>query len=203
MLQKLVQSDTGAVTQEGRDGLEVDLTALSSQISRIISDHVNTSNAPISIPANPIPFTEKTIYPGYVPGLFEGLYIDINLTKQTLYIMNNNDKQAEYLISSGKRGTPTPVGVFYIKNKSALAQSRLFPGIWMEKWNALARNPDGSGYEGYGLHRVPCFDANCVYREDISHLGRPVSHGCVRISNDGADWVFANAPIGTPVNIHL
>jgi lipoprotein-anchoring transpeptidase ErfK/SrfK len=117
--------------------------------------------------------------------------------------MIGETKQAEYLISSGKRGTPTPSGVFYIKNKIPLAQSRLFPGIWMEKWNALARTPDGGGYQGYGVHRVPCFDPNCNSREPASHLGRPVSHGCVRIENAGADWVYDNAPVGTPVNIHI
>lgn len=203
MLQKTIQTDTQQVTQEGRDGLEVDLTSLSRTINQTITEKIDTSAAPIEIPTRTIPFTEKLVNPDYVPGLFPGLYIDVNLTKQTLYIMNNTEKQAQYLISSGKRGTPTPVGLFYIKNKIALAQSRLFPGIWMEKWNALSRNADGTGYEGYGLHRVPCFDAACVNRENISHLGRPVSHGCVRISNEGADWVFDNAPIGTPVNIHL
>ena len=202
MLPKTTQFDTQQITQEGRDGREVDTVRLAKDITRTMTEQIDTNQTPIIISARTIPFTEKIIYPDYVAGLWPGLYIDINLSKQRLFIMNGETKQAEYLISSGKRGTPTPSGVFYIKNKISLAQSRLFPGIWMEKWNALARTPDGGGYQGYGLHRVPCFDAACNVREPASHLGRPVSHGCVRIEDAGADWVFDNAPVGTPVNIH-
>ncbi|MEK7202085.1 MAG: L,D-transpeptidase family protein [Patescibacteria group bacterium] len=202
MLVKTTQFDTQQVTQEGRDGRETDLTRLAKDVTRTITERTDTSNSPITISTWAIPFTEKTVYPDYVAGLWPGLYIDINLTKQRLFIMVGEVKQAEYMISSGKRGTPTPSGVFYIKNKISLAQSRLFPGIWMEKWNALARTPDGGGYQGYGLHRVPCFDPQCNSREPASHLGRPVSHGCVRIEDTGADWVYDNAPVGTPVNIH-
>lgn len=203
MIEKLIQSDNQQVTQEGRDGKSVEMNGLIAAVKRTITEQTPTKDAPIQIQVNTTAFTEKTVDPDYVPGLVEGLYIDVNLTKQRLFIMNGTTKVAQYLISSGKRGTPTPVGKFYIKNKIALAQSRLFPGIWMEKWNALAKNPDGSGYEGYGLHRVPCFDSECKSREPSSHLGRPVSHGCVRIEDSGADWVYDNAPVGTLVNIHL
>ncbi len=202
MLVKTTQADTQQVTQEGRDGRETEITRLARDVTRTITERTDTASSPISISTRAIPFTEKIVYPQYVAGLWPGLYIDINLTKQRLFVMIGETKQAEYMISSGKRGTPTPSGVFYIKNKIPLAQSRLFPGIWMEKWNALARTPDGGGYQGYGLHRVPCFDSQCNYREPSSHLGRPVSHGCVRIEDAGADWVYDNAPVGTPVNIH-
>lgn len=202
MLVKTTQFDTQQVTQEGRDGRETDITRLAKDVTRTITEQTDTKASTITINTRAIPFTEKVVYPDYVAGLWPGLYIDINLTKQRLFIMNGETKLAEYLISSGKRGTPTPSGVFYIKNKISLAQSRLFPGIWMEKWNALARTPDGGGYQGYGLHRVPCFDSQCNSREPASHLGRPVSHGCVRIEDAGADWVYDNAPVGTPVNIH-
>jgi len=202
MLPKTTLFDTQQVTQEGRDGRETDITRLAKDVTRTITERADTSSSPLAINTRTIPFIEKVVYPDFVAGLWPGLYIDINLTKQRLFIMVGETRQAEYMISSGKRGTPTPSGVFYIKNKIPLAQSRLFPGIWMEKWNALATSPDGSGYKGYGVHRVPCFDPNCNSREPASHLGRPVSHGCVRIEDAGADWVYDNAPVGTPVNIH-
>lgn len=108
----------------------------------------------------------------------------------------------EFLISTGKQGTPTPTGLLYVKNKIELAESRLYPGIWMRKWNALAKNADGSGYEGYGIHDLPCFDRNCNIVEGASHLGYPVSHGCIRLGHDNAVWFYENIPVGTPVNIH-
>jgi len=202
MKPKTIMSDTGEVTFPGENGREVDLAKLTDDVHQTITEQKDALNQPVLISAKTIPFTEKIVHPGYVAGLFEGLYIDINLTLQRVYIMSGHTKLAEYLISSGKRGTPTPVGLFYIKNKIELAESRLYPGIWMQKWNALARNPDGSGYEGYGLHRVPCFNSSCTITESYSHLGRPASHGCVRIADEGADWIYGNAPVGTPVNIH-
>jgi hypothetical protein len=203
MLPKTIQSDTQQVTQEGRDGKVVDLDGLVADVKRTITEQIDTREAPVEIKVASTAFTERIVHPDYIPGLFEGLYLSINLTKQRLFVMDSYTVVASYVISSGKPGTPTPVGTFYILNKHSLAQSRLFPGIWMEKWNALTTTPGSTGgYQGYGLHRVPCFDSECNVRESLSHLGRPVSAGCVRIENAGADWVYDHAPIGTPVHIH-
>lgn len=202
MVQKQIQSDTQEVTQEGKDGKSVDIGTLVSAVRRTITERASTKEAPIALAVKTIPFTEQTIAPEYVSGLFEGLYVDINISKQKLFIMNGQTKTAQYLISSGKRGTPTPIGLFYIKNKIELAQSRLYPGIWMRKWNALARNADGSGYDGFGIHDLPAFNKEYTLIEGESHLGRPVSHGCVRLGHDAAVWFYDNIPPGTPVNIH-
>ncbi|MFE6390359.1 L,D-transpeptidase [Nocardiopsis dassonvillei] len=32
-------------------------------------------------------------------------------------------------------------------------------------------------------------------------MGRQVSHGCVRVSDEGITWMAENLPIGTPVEI--
>lgn len=203
MVQKVVQSNDGAIITEGRDGREVNVTTLTKSILAAYDDGSGSKEAPIVIPVAVIAFTERKVDPLYFTDRFDGLYIEINLKVQRVYIIKDRVKTAEYLISSGKRGTPTPVGQFYILNKHPLAQSRLFPGIWMEKWNALTTTPgSAAGYDGYGLHRVPCFNRECTVREPSSNLGRPVSHGCVRIANEGADWIYDNAPVGTPVNIH-
>jgi lipoprotein-anchoring transpeptidase ErfK/SrfK len=202
MVQKLIQSDTLEVTQQGRDGKVVDVTTLVSSVRRTIAEQTDTKQQPLLIPVQTVTFTEKVIPPEYIAGLFPGLYIDINLTKQKMFVMNGQTKTVQFLISSGKRGTATPVGLFYVKNKIDLAQSRLYPGIWMRNWNALAKNPDGSGYEGYGIHDLPAFNAAYTIVEGASHLGRPVSHGCVRLGHNESVWFYQNVPVGTPVNIH-
>lgn len=204
MTEKLIQSDTQQVVQQGRDGKAADETALMNDVRRTIAERINTKEAPIAIAVKTTPFTERTVAPDYIAGLFEGLYVDINLSKQRLFVMNGTVMTASYLISSGKRGTPTPVGLFYILNRHPMAQSRLFPGIWMEKWMAITTTQgSAAGYNGFGLHRVPYLTINGqLVRESLAHLGRPASHGCVRIADAGADWLYDNAPIGTPVNIH-
>lgn len=200
MVQKTILSDTGEITNQGRDGKEVELAALTTEVSRIITERVYEK--PITVPVRTIAITERIIHPDYIANLFPGLYVDISIKTQTMYIMNGGTRMQQYLISSGRAGNPTPKGVFYIKNKIDIAQSRLYPGIWMRNWNALARNPDGSGYEGYGIHDLPAFNAAYTIIEGSSHLGRPVSHGCVRLGHEASIWFYQNIPVGTPVNIH-
>lgn len=46
--------------------------------------------------------------------------------------------------------------------------------------------------DGYLLHGTP-------YPESI---GQPSSHGCIRLGDDDIAWLYANIPLGTPVEIH-
>lgn len=200
MIPRTVLTTTGEVTSVGREGRDVDLSALTEQAYRKITE--KTTEETLSVPVKTVAITEKRVEPDYVAGLFPGLYVDISIKTQTMYIMDGTTKLQQFLISSGRAGTPTPRGVFYVKNKIELARSRLYPSLWMRKWNALAKNPDGSGYEGYGVHDLPCFNAECTLVEGASHLGRPVSHGCIRLGPTSAAWFYDNIPVGTPVHIH-
>ncbi len=200
MIERVFQIKPEALLQEGKDGRAVVMPTLLASVYRRITEQKDTGV--IEVPLQTITFTDKWVEADYIPGLFPGIYVDINLAKQRLHIVNGETLVSTFLISSGKAGLPTPKGTFYIKNKIDLAQSRLYPGIWMRYWNALAKNPDGSGYEGYGIHDLPCFNSSCTLIEGAGHLGRPVSHGCVRLGHDNAVWFYENIPIATPVNIH-
>ena len=198
MIPHTVQSNDGAVVFEGTDGAEVQVGELAKRI--LAAYEKNTEKNPIEIPVKVIAFTQKAVDPEYEGGLYEGTYIYINLASQKLFVMEGNNKISEHIISSGKASLPTPKGTFYIKNKIPFAYSPLYK-LWMKNWNALAKNPDGSGYEGYGIHGLPCFDRDCTRVEGESHLGRPVSHGCVRLGLDASQYFFEKIPIGTPVVI--
>jgi len=51
---------------------------------------------------------------------------------------------------------------------------------------------------GIGFHGIPRRGARAL----ATPLGvRPVSHGCVRMSDADAEWMFVNLPNGTPVNV--
>ena len=198
MIPHTVQSSDGAVVFEGRDGTQVQVGELAMRIKATYATNTRTRESPIKIPVKVIAFTQKTVDPEYEGALYEGIYIYINLANQKLFVMEGNNKISEHLVSTGKAGLPTPKGTFYIKNKIPFAYSPLYK-LWMKNWNALARNPDGSGYEGYGIHGLPCFDRDCTRIEGESHLGRPVSHGCVRLGLDASQYFFEKIPIGTPV----
>lgn len=203
MVQRVIQSDTQAVTTEGKDGRSVDTKAISAKVLEAITNKTDTNASPIAISLTTVPFTDRWVDPTYRTDRFDGLYLEVNLKIQKIFVIQDHVKVNEWLISSGKPGTPTPEGQYYIMNKIEIAQSKLFPGLWMQKWNALTTTPGSyAGYDGFGLHRVPCFNKECTSRESQTHLGRPVSHGCIRIADEGADWVYDNAPVGTPVNVH-
>jgi len=100
----------------------------------------------------------------------------------------------KYIISSGVDNT-TPSGKYEIINKDLKAWSSY--GLWMPYWNGL----EGNGQYGrIGIHELPIWPSG--YREGEDHLGVPVSHGCIRLGIDGAEFIYNWAPIGTKVIIY-
>ena len=52
----------------------------------------------------------------------------------------------------------------------------------------------------YGIHELPVWPNG--YREGEDHLGRPVSHGCIRLGLDSAKFMYEWSNIGTPIFIY-
>lgn len=127
------------------------------------------------------------------PQITTGKYIDISLKYQNMVTFEDGKALDAYMISSGMRGHPTPIGTFKIENKSLRAWSKLY-GLWMPFW--MAYLPDGE----MGIHELPIWPSG--YQEGAVHLGTPVSHGCVRLGVGPAERVYNWADIGTPVVIH-
>lgn len=96
---------------------------------------------------------------------------------------------ATFTVSSGKASTPTPVGTFAVMSKYPRAWSRL-AGLWMPWWMQFTK-------QGAGLHELPEWPSGA--KEGAAHLGRPVSHGCVRLGVGPAKILYDWAPVGTPV----
>jgi UDP-GlcNAc:undecaprenyl-phosphate GlcNAc-1-phosphate transferase len=117
--------------------------------------------------------------------------VEVLLKDQKLFLFINEIKWREFIISSGKASTPTPKGKFKITNKSLKAWSKSY-GLWMPYWMGL-----NSGQ--IGLHELPVWPNG--YREGVSHLGKAVSHGCVRLGLNDSKYLFERLPIGTEVLI--
>lgn len=122
-----------------------------------------------------------------------GKYVDINLSAQIISIFEDGKMLDDFMISSGKKGMGTPKGRTEIYNKFPRAYSREY-GLYMPYWMAIA--PSGK----YGLHELPEWPGG--YKEGASHLGIPVSHGCVRMGVGAAQIVYEWADIGTPVMVY-
>lgn len=125
-----------------------------------------------------------------------GKKIVINLSKQQVVLYEKGRIVSIRKISSGKRSTPTPVGEFAIRNKITTAYSKPYR-LYMENWMAFSN--DGS----YGLHSLPYWKTKSGGKlyEGASHIGTPVSHGCIRQTLADSKSLFDWAPIGTPVSI--
>lgn len=122
-----------------------------------------------------------------------GKYIDINVTSQVMTIFEEGSLLDAFLVSSGKASMPTPLGEFGVRNKFPRAWSKKY-GLYMPYWMAMV--PSGQ----FGIHELPEWPGG--FKEGQSHLGTPVSHGCIRLGVGPAERVYNWAEIGTPVVIH-
>ena len=120
----------------------------------------------------------------------DGKYIDVNLATQVMTIFENGKLIDSFLISSGKSGMNTPIGSFQIYNKHPRPWSNKY-SLYMPYWMAITS--DGK----YGIHELPEWPSG--YKEGQSHLGIPVSHGCMRLGIGSAQKVYEWTEIGTPV----
>ncbi len=117
--------------------------------------------------------------------------IDISIYSQKLFYFLGGVLIFDTPVSSGIYDT-TPRGEFKIRNKHPKAWSSY--GLWMPYWMAIT--PDGK----YGIHELPVWPNG--YREGVNHLGRPVSHGCVRVGTVAAERIYNLTEVGTPVFIY-
>jgi len=131
---------------------------------------------------------------GYNPLLGNGVKlekrIEINTGAQELSYFLDRVRMGIFPVSSGVNNS-TPQGHFKIDGKSPKAWSHW--GLWMPYWMSLSH-----GY--FGIHELPIWP-NGV-REGEDHLGRPVSHGCIRLGVGPAEFLYNWSEIGTGVFIY-
>lgn len=117
--------------------------------------------------------------------------IEVDITHQKLKLFENNKQIAEYKISSGVRSHPTPLGEFKIHNKFPMAFSQRYK-CWLPFW--LAFTADGL----YGFHGLPICDSREIGK---AVLGKPASHGCLRLDANEIRKLYQWTSIGTKIII--
>ena len=118
-------------------------------------------------------------------------WIDINLSTQYMRVFRGNTVLMETYVSTGRPGFDTPPGTFYIIRKIPV---QTMSGVL--------------GGEYYNVPDVPWV----MYFTDRGHaihgaywhnnFGHVMSHGCVNLPVATAEWLYANTPMYTRVNIH-
>jgi len=117
--------------------------------------------------------------------------IEINTKAQVLSYFLGGVRLGSFSVSTGKASMPTPKGHFTIYNKFSKAWSSY--GLWMPCWL-------GMQFGRFGIHELPVWPSG--YKEGESHLGTPVSHGCIRLGVGPAELIYNWTPVGTPVFIY-
>jgi lipoprotein-anchoring transpeptidase ErfK/SrfK len=128
-----------------------------------------------------------------------GRIIVISLKQHELYLYDRENEEATYLVAVGMPQYPTPTGEFHItykeKNPTWLPTSE-----WALDKRGIPQPPGPNnplgGYwmdlgGGVGIHATP-FEKS---------LGEDASHGCIRMSKEGAAELFDRVKVGTPVFI--
>jgi hypothetical protein len=99
--------------------------------------------------------------------------INIDLGSQTMTVHSGSGETYVWPISSGKAGHATPNGVFRPRAMYAMVHSA--------KYNNAPMPHSIFFYGQYAIHGTNA----------VGNLGRPASHGCVRISPANAAMLFA------------
>jgi lipoprotein-anchoring transpeptidase ErfK/SrfK len=119
--------------------------------------------------------------------------IDVSRSAHTLRLYRDGELVEELPVAIGKENTPTPGGVFYLKELLIPTNEGGFYGPYAYGLsgfsNVLTRFAGGEGV--IGLHGT----------NDPSSIGKDVSSGCIRLRNADITRLAKLLPLGTPVNI--
>ena len=113
-------------------------------------------------------------------------WIDVNLSAQSVTAYEGDTPLRTFTVSTGLPNTPTVTGQFRIylryDSQTMSGPGYYLPGVeWVQYF-----------YQGYALHGTYWHN----------NFGRPMSHGCINMTNADALWLYQWADYGTIVNIH-
>lgn len=123
----------------------------------------------------------------YLPDIgYEDRWIDVDLSNQRTYAYEGDQVIRSFVVSTGTWQYPTVTGQYriYIKYESAPMSG---PGYYLPGVPFIMYF-----YKGYGLHGTYWHN----------NFGTPMSHGCVNLTIDDAEWLYYWSSIGTLVNVH-
>jgi lipoprotein-anchoring transpeptidase ErfK/SrfK len=118
--------------------------------------------------------------------------IVVDVSSHRLFLYRSGRLEMTVPVAVGKPSTPTPTGHFYVTQRFVLPNSSGPYGpraLGISAFSNVLRSWTDGG--PIGLHGT---------NEPFS-VSRPVSHGCVRLSNDAIVRLFRVTALGTPVTV--
>jgi lipoprotein-anchoring transpeptidase ErfK/SrfK len=119
--------------------------------------------------------------------------ITIELAAHQLTVTQRDEPILEAQIGVGTQDTPTPGGVYYIKELLQPPDPNGDYGAYAYGLSGFSNVLDSfNGGDGViGIHGT----------NDPSSIGQDVSHGCIRVTNETVTEMAGQLPLGTPVEI--
>ena len=131
----------------------------------------------------------------------EGRWVDVNLTQQIATAYEGRTAVRTALISTGRPGWETPIGVFPVL--------RRVEKDTMDGATLVGQGPNGAGasYKVENVRYVQYFTADGAaihenYWRRPATFGMPGSHGCIGMAPADAAWYWEFASVGTPLVVH-
>lgn len=125
-------------------------------------------------------YTYTHLYQGVFRQNKNPFFIHVDLDDYKMYVFKDGKVIKTYPVSGGEKNTPSPLGTWTIVSKADWGEG--FGGSWMG-FNV----PWGK----YGIHGT----------DEPWSIGRPLSHGCIRMYNKDAKELKKIIPHGTKVTI--
>lgn len=123
---------------------------------------------------------------------YAGISVDVDLAAQKAYVKSNGQTIYTMVTSTGMDDS-TPRGTYTVDARGPHFFNAS-EGMGADYWVRF--------YGPYLFHTVPTGqDFGDYLPDEGAKLGRPASHGCVRLSIADAKWLYEQLPDGTPVTI--
>jgi lipoprotein-anchoring transpeptidase ErfK/SrfK len=114
-----------------------------------------------------------------------GKSIVVSTDRQRIFAYENGQLIRSHLVSTGRTETPTVLGDYKVYVKY-VADDMAGPGYFLPQVPYTMYF-----FQGYGIHGTYWHNS----------FGRQMSHGCVNLPTEEAQWFFNWAEVGTPVRV--
>ncbi|MDR0398066.1 MAG: L,D-transpeptidase [Candidatus Nomurabacteria bacterium] len=173
-----------AVLTSGQNGYKIrDDAAVAGALAEAVRSGTNMSK---ELDVEETGYSRVTIKAG------EGEHwVEVNLSAQTATAWTGSTAIASWRISSGTAATPTLPGEFKVWHKRRVQTMKGVIG--------------GVPYNVPNVEWISYFDADGrAFHATYWHnnFGTPMSHGCINMTYEAAEFIYNFAPIGTRVMIH-
>ena len=167
------------------NGLKVDGICGQDTWNAVFSDNAVPASA-TAVPPTPVPYS-----------------LEVDVVNQVTKVYTRDEKgeftvlYKMFICSTGTAGFPSDVGTWTLTGRRALwAQFPKWGGGTARYWTQINENIAFHSviYEDYDTEKLKVSSFNA--------LGRPASHGCIRLTVPDARWIYNNCGEGTQVWIH-